>query len=92
MSLPRAQYHCIKCQVKYLTENPGKLVYHCKYNYMHIFLEEAKLKAHESATVCKKYEMGQTFETFTPVEKKPKSNQSSSSRVRENSSNSTLRS
>lgn len=47
-----------------MLENPGKRVYHCKYNYMHIFLDEQALKAHETTAVCKKDQMGQTLEAY----------------------------
>lgn len=68
----RVQYHCVKCEQKYLNANPGKKVYHCKYNYMHIFLDEEKLKSHQSALVCKKDQFGQTLESFVPDLKQSK--------------------
>jgi hypothetical protein len=76
--LPSAPFHITKCKDKYLSQNPGKVVYHCRWNYMHIFLEKEKLQAHETALVCKKDCMGQTFETFVAKPKEVKRNATSS--------------
>ena len=44
----RLQWHFTKCKKKYLDQNPGKSVYHCRHDYMHIYLDEEKCKHHET--------------------------------------------
>ena len=68
LPLNTASYHCHKCEAKYLAEKPGHRVYHCKYNYMHIFLSETAHAAHETSAVCKKGVLSQTFEPFVEDE------------------------
>lgn len=85
MPLTTASYHFSKCKIKYLEENPGKQVYHCKHNFMHIFLDEASLKAHETTAVCKKDEMGQTLVKVDPLKKKQPWRSTSQSRSRSRS-------
>jgi hypothetical protein len=43
----RLQWHIQNCKRTYLEKNPGKMVYHCKHYYLHIYLDEEKLKLHE---------------------------------------------
>ena len=39
-----------QCKQKYIQKNPGKIVYHCKYNYHHIFLDDTEHQLH--LTIC----------------------------------------
>lgn len=64
--LNSVNYHCNKCEVKYLTEKPGRQVFHCKHNYMHIFLKQEQWQAHQSSAVCKKDVTTQVLQPFVP--------------------------
>ena len=45
---PRLVWHLSKCPARQALKDKGVPVYHCKNNYLHVFMEEDKLKAHEA--------------------------------------------
>lgn len=57
------QKHQLKCKMKFLAEYPSRRVFHCKYNYMHIFFDEALLREHEEndGQLCHMSDMTQTL-------------------------------
>ncbi|CAI2370566.1 unnamed protein product [Moneuplotes crassus] len=47
MPRPRYQWHLVKCKAHKKYQDSGRPIYHCKWNYMHIFFTEAKLLNHQ---------------------------------------------
>ena len=47
MPKQRLQWHVPKCEAKFRKECPHVEVFHCKYNYLHIYFEKDVLESHE---------------------------------------------
>jgi hypothetical protein len=43
----KLQWHLAKCKKQFWEKYPGRTIYHCKYNYLHIYLDKSEILAHE---------------------------------------------
>ena len=51
MPSQRLQWHIVKCPTKVYREKNGLPIYHCKFYYLHIYLEKHELDMHEKFCV-----------------------------------------
>ena len=49
---PRLVWHLDKCPARQVLKDKGVPVFHCKNNYLHIFMEQEKLNQHEESGEC----------------------------------------
>eukprot|EP00347_Sterkiella_histriomuscorum_P013351 403365046 len=48
MPLQRLQFHQPKCELQFIKNNPGAIVFHCKHHFQHVFFDVDSLKKHET--------------------------------------------